>query len=93
MLDDFTFRQLKESQYLHPEVTEIIYYSDKILEMCLIAIIVAILGFGIAWDKAWFNFIWKYCKEGTDLDEKQAKEITIVTIISILFGGNKFLMV
>ena len=61
--------------------------------MGLIAINGAILGFDIAWDKAWFNFIWKYFKEGTYLAERHAKERNIVTIISILFGGIKFLMV
>jgi len=57
--------------------------------MCLIAINGAILGFDIAWDKAWFNFIWKYCKEGTYLAERQAKERNIVTTIGSVFVGIK----
>ncbi len=55
--------------------------------MGLIAINSAILGFDIVWDKVWFNFIWKYFKEGRYLAERHVKERNIDTIIRIWFGG------
>ena len=38
IVDDLTFRQLKESKHYHPEVTDVIFESDKMLEMGIDAI-------------------------------------------------------
>ena len=73
-VDDSTYRILQKSQYHHPEVTEIIFDSDKMLKMGLDAINSCILGFDIVWDKVWFNVLWKYFKEGIHLAEKLACE-------------------
>jgi hypothetical protein len=74
IMDDITFQKLKESKYYHPEITAVVYDSDKMLEMGLIAINSAVYGFDIVWDKIWFSFLWKYFKDGIHLAEKQAKE-------------------
>ena len=73
-VDDSTYRLLQKSRYHNPEVTEIIFDSDKMLEMGLVAINSCVLGFDIVWDKVWFNFLWKYFKEGIHLAEKHASE-------------------
>ncbi len=37
-MDDSTFSQLKESCFRHPEITEVIFDYNKMLEMGLVAI-------------------------------------------------------
>ena len=38
IVDDLTFRQLMESKHYHPEITDVIFDSDKMLEMGIVAI-------------------------------------------------------
>jgi hypothetical protein len=73
-VDELTFRQLKGSRYHHPEITEVIFDYDKMLEMGLIAIESIAQGFDIVWDKIMFSFLWKYFQVGINLAEKQAKD-------------------
>ncbi|HKO64379.1 MAG TPA: hypothetical protein VJU13_04200 [Candidatus Nitrosocosmicus sp.] len=76
-MDDLTFRQLKESNYFHPEVTDVIFESDKMLEMGIVAINSTERGFDIVWDKIMLDFLWKFYKVGILLAEKHAKERNI----------------
>ena len=73
-MDDSTFSQLKESCFRHPEITEVIFDYNKMLEMGLVAINNIDYGFDIIWDKVMFNFLWKYFKDGIQIAEKQAKD-------------------
>jgi hypothetical protein len=77
MVDDLTFRQLMESNYFHPEVTDVIFESDKMLEMGIVAINSTERGFDIVWDKIMLDFLWKFYKVGILLAEKHAKERNI----------------
>ena len=76
-MDDSTFRQLKESKYYHPEITEVVFESDKMLEMGIVAINSATRGFDIVWDKIMFDFLWKLYKVGIHLAEKHAKKMDV----------------
>ncbi len=73
-MDDSTFSQLKESCFRRPEITEVIFDYNKMLEMGLAAINNIDYGFDIIWDKIMFNFLWKYFKDGIHIAEKQAKD-------------------
>ena len=73
-MDDSTFSQLKESCFRHPEITEVVFDYNKMLEMGLVAINNIDYGFDIIWDKIMFNFLWKYFKDGIHIAEKQAKD-------------------
>ena len=73
MVDDSTFKQLKESNHYFPEVTEVIYDSDKMLEMGTNALNSIVRGFDIVWDRLMFTFVWKYFKDGMMLAENQAR--------------------
>nr|MDP9016535.1 hypothetical protein [Thermoproteota archaeon] len=73
-MDDSTFSQLKESCFRHPEITEVIFDYNKMLEMGLVAINNIDYGFDIIWDKIMFNFLWKNFKYGIHIAEKQAKD-------------------
>jgi len=77
MVDDLTFRQLMESNYFHPEVTDVIFESDKMLEMGIVAVNSTERGFDIVWDKIMLDFLWKFYKVGILLAEKHAKERNI----------------
>ena len=74
IVDYSTFKQLKDSNYHHPEITDIIFESDRMLEMGIIAINSTERRFDIVWDKIMFDFLWKYYKVGIHLAEKRAKE-------------------
>ena len=73
-MDDLTFRQLRDSKHYHPEVTDVIFESDKMLEMDIVAINSTEIRFDIVWDKIMFGFLWKFYKVGIHLAEKHAKE-------------------
>jgi len=73
-VDESTYRQLMESKYYHPQITEVVFDSDKMLEMGIIAINSVTRVFDIVWDKVMFDFLWKYYKVGIHLAEKYAKE-------------------
>ena len=59
IVDDLTFRQLMESKHYHPEITDVIFDSDKMLEMGIVAINSTERGFDIVWDKIMFDFLCK----------------------------------
>jgi hypothetical protein len=73
-MDDIIFRQLMNSKHYHPEITDVIFESDKMLEMGIVAINSTERGFDIVWDKIMIDFLWKFYKVGIYLAEKHAKE-------------------
>ena len=73
-MDDSTFRQLKESKYYHPEVTDIILEPKKMLEMVLDSIKIAEKGYDAALDSIMFKFLMRDFKNGIDLIDKRIEE-------------------
>jgi hypothetical protein len=74
MLDDITFQQLKESNYYHPEVTEVIYDNNIMLDMAVGAMQISEIGFDAVWDSHLCNWASKYFLDGIRLVEKQVRE-------------------
>jgi len=74
IVDDLIYKQLMESKHYHPEVTDVIFESDKMLEMGIVAINSTERGFDIVWDKIMLDFLWNFYKVGILLAEKHAKE-------------------
>ena len=73
-MDDSTFRQLKESNYHHPEVTEVIFDANQMFEMSLHSVKISEKGYDIVWDKIMIGFIKNYFKDGLQLLEDLAIE-------------------
>jgi hypothetical protein len=63
-----------ESNGRHPEVTEVIFESEKMTELGLVAITNIEKTFDIVWDKTMFDFIWNFFRGGLNLAEKVATE-------------------
>ncbi len=49
-MDEITLKQLKESNYYHPEVTEVNIRCNQMFEMSLHAVIISEKGYDIVWD-------------------------------------------
>ena len=73
-MDDLTFRQLKESGYHHPEVTEVIFDANQMFEMSLHSVNISEKGYDIVWDKVMIDFLRKYFREGLQLLEDLANK-------------------
>ncbi|HET6590260.1 MAG TPA: hypothetical protein VFG45_08860 [Candidatus Nitrosocosmicus sp.] len=73
-MDNLVFQQLKESNGRYPEVTEVIFESEKMTELGLIALTGIENTFDIVWDKTMFDFIWNFFRAGLNLAEKMAIE-------------------
>ena len=63
-----------KSKGYHPEVTDVIFESDKMLELGIVAINNTERGFDNIWYKIMIDFLWKFYKVGIHLAEKHAKE-------------------
>ncbi len=73
-MDDSTFRQLKESKYFHPEVTDVIIDHNMMLDLVIDAVGITEKGYDTVIDSVMFNFLLKYFKHGIDLIDKRIKE-------------------
>ncbi len=84
-MDEITFRQLKETNYYHPELTDVIFDSNMMLEMALDSMNIANKGFDSVWDAKMFSFIWKYVQDAISLVEykTQEKGIKLRVIIEV----------
>jgi hypothetical protein len=66
LVNDLTFRQLKESNYYHPEITEVIFDANQMLKChCTQLALVK---------KVMIDILRKYFKEGLQLLEDMANE-------------------
>lgn len=54
-MDDLTFRQLKESRYYHPEVTDVIHDFHTMSEIALDSFFIVEKGYDTVWDASMFN--------------------------------------
>ena len=69
-MDNTTFRQLKESRYHHPILTEVMFDYDMMLEMVFHSMTIIEKGYDTVWDVDIFNFIRNYFQEGMEYVEK-----------------------
>lgn len=49
-MNEITLKQLKESNYYHPEVTEVIFEANQMFEMSLHSVRISEKGYDIVWD-------------------------------------------
>ena len=73
-MDKSTFKQLKESNGRHPEVTEVIFEPEMMSELGLVALNNIEKVFDVVWDKTMLDFIWNFFRVGLNLAEKMARE-------------------
>ncbi|CAN5602088.1 hypothetical protein BH23THE1_BH23THE1_27810 [soil metagenome] len=73
-MDDLKFRQLKESKYHYPILTEVMFDYDMMLEMVFHSMTIIEKGYDTVWDANVFNFIRKYFPEGMEYIEKLIKQ-------------------
>jgi sugar-specific transcriptional regulator TrmB len=73
-LDESTFKQLKQSNGRHPEITEVIFEPEMMSELGLVALNNIEKAFDIVWDKTMLDFIWNFFRGGLNLAEKMARE-------------------
>ena len=92
-MDEITFKQLKDSKYYHPEITEVMFDSRMMLEMVLDSFNIAEKGFNAVWDPIMCSFVSNYFKEGIHLLEKQTKEkdIKLRVIVEITKENIEFI--
>lgn len=69
-VDKLTFRQLKESKYYSPILTEVMFDYDMMLEMVFHSMTIIEKGYDTVWDMNVFNFITKNFQEGMEYVEK-----------------------
>ena len=85
-MDDSTFRQLKESKYYHPEVTDVILDSSIMMQMALHSFSIAEQGYNTVWDSEMLDYVIDHFRDGLDLLEKGIREkgikFQIITEIS-----------
>ena len=73
-MDDSTFRQLKESNYYHPEVTDVILDSSIMMQMALHSFRIAEQGYNTIWDSEMLDYATDHFKDGLDLLEERIRE-------------------
>jgi len=92
-LDDSTFKQLKESKYYHPEITEVIFDSNRMLTIAADSARLVQDGYDMLWDSIMSRFISNYYVEGTKFVEQQAKEkgIKLRLVVEITKDNKDFI--
>ena len=73
-MDELTFRQLKDSKYYHPEITDVILDHKMMLELVVDAVGITEKGYDTVIDSVMFKFLLKYFKHGIDLIDKRIEE-------------------
>ena len=66
-MDDSTFKQLKESKYYHPEITEVIFDSNIMLTIPSDSAKLVQVGYDMLWDTIMSEFIRNYYAEELSL--------------------------
>ena len=92
-MDDSTLRQLRESNYYHPEITEVIFDPKIMLTMASDSAKFVQVGYDMLWDTIMSEFISKYYVDGTRFVEQQAKEkgIKLRLIVEITTNNKDFI--
>ena len=74
IVDESILKQLKESRYYHPEITDVIHDFHTMYEIALDSFSIVKKGYDTVWDSSMFNSAWLSFREGLQLLEKQLKE-------------------
>ena len=92
-MDDSTLGQLRESNYYHPEITEVIFDSNIMLSIASDSAKLVQVGYDMLWDTIMSEFISKYYVDGTRFVEQQAKEkgIKLRLIVEITNNNKDFI--
>lgn len=92
-MDDLTLGHLRESNYYHPEVTEVIFDPNVMLTIASDSAKLVQVGYDMLWDTLMSEFISKYYVDGTKFVEHQAKEkgIKLRLIVEITKNNKDFL--
>lgn len=69
-MDELTFRQLKESKYYHPVLTDVMFDYSMMLEMVYHSMTIIEKGYDTVWDSAMLCFLRNYFGEGMKFIEK-----------------------
>ncbi len=78
-MDEFILKQLKESRYYHPEITDVIHDFLTMYEIALDSFLIVKKGYDTVWDSSMFNHAWLSFREGLQFLENQLKEKGIVS--------------
>lgn len=73
-MDDITLKQLKESNYYHPVITDVINDYKIMLEITVDGINSCEIGFNTVWDTEICKWASRYFVEGLDLVKQKVKE-------------------
>jgi len=87
IVDEITFKQLKDSKYYHPEITEVMFDSNMLQEMIFDSMSIVEKGYDTVWDTVMLNFSMKYFKDGLEFIESQIKDKDLK--IRIIIEGSK----
>ena len=55
MVDESILKQLKESRYYHPEITDVIHDFDTMSEIAVDSFLIVKKGYDTVWDSSMFN--------------------------------------
>ena len=66
-MDEITFRQLKESKYYQPVLTEVMFDQNMMLEMAAHSMTIIEKGYDAVWDSNLLKFSYRYFREGIKL--------------------------
>ncbi len=73
-MDELTLKQLRGSNFYSPEIIDLVFDSNKMVEIITDWVNIAEKGFDTLWDPIMFDFLCKYCREGMYLAKRQIKE-------------------
>lgn len=74
LLDEKILKQLKESNYRHPVITDVINDYKIVLEIVVDGINQCEIGYNTVWDAEMCKWASKYFVEGLDLVKQKVKE-------------------
>ena len=73
-MDELTLKQLRGSNFYSPEIIDLVFDSNKMVEIMTDWVNIAEKGLDTLWDPIMFDFLCKYCREGMYLTKRQIKE-------------------
>ena len=92
-MDEITLKQLKESNYYHPEVTKVIYDNEVMFRIASDAILLSQIGFDAVWDRHLCQWASKYFLQGINLVKNRIKEndIKVRQIVEVTNENKDFI--
>lgn len=93
-MDEITFKQLKESKYYHPILTEVMFDQKMVMDLVYDSINITDIECDVIIDSSMFNFTTCSFKQGLDLISKrvQDKRIRARTIFDINKDNLNFIL-